>query len=455
MPAIPSRRPSAKVKLTPFVDRDYFLSLTEPIDHDHPIHRTRQTMNRQLTLENSTLWGVWLGCCVFLNFPLGPRIYASQVFLCALVILWIFRKWRLGDGRSVLFVISSAVAFIVWELVVVRAGSNPRFVPELGKIILLIVLSLVLIDLFPHERVLSYARLIPVLVAILTASVYFVGDWDYYDDVLHRFGVPAFGSPNTTAYVLSFCLILLHYHLSHDLSRDRGISNRLVIFGSYAILAIGLIATQSRGGCATYLSGLIVLCKKKMRVLLAIGAAVGVVVALFSPLGQTVSRWNLVTDLRETGGTGRSFLWILLVQDLVRDPLSLIFGRGPGSISFYIAESSSPIESTHSMLVEIPYSYGLLGVLVFLFIFLRLWHLARKDSGGPLGSLRMALLVALMVSFVVDSYPLTGELLWFTPLLICFVAAPMRQGVSTYAGALPLALNRKEPLDKRTISTPI
>lgn len=402
-------------------------------------------MNRQLTLESSTLWGVWLGCCVFLNFQLAPRIYASQLFLCALVILWIYRKWRLGGGMSVLFVISSVVAFIVWELVVIRAGSNPRFAPELGKMILLVILSLVLIDLFPHERVLSYARLIPVLIAILTAGAYFVGDWDYYDEVLHRFGVPAFGSPNTTAYVLSFCLILLHYHLSRDLSRDRGISNRLVTFGSYAILAIGLIATQSRGGCVTCLSGLIVLCKKKMRVLLAMGAAVGVVVALFTPLGQTVSRWNLLMDVRENSGTatGRAFLWLLLGQDLVRDPLSLIFGRGPGSISFYIAESASPIESTHSMLVEIPYSYGLLGVLVFSSIFLRLWHLARKDAGSPLGSLRMALLVALMVSFVVDSYPLTGELLWFTPLLISFIAAPMRQSVATYPGALPLGLSRK------------
>jgi len=332
------------------------------------------------------------------------------------------------------------LAFIVWGSVVIGGGRNPRFAPELAKVVLLATLSVALIDLFPHEKTLSYAWLIPTLVTMFTIGVYFVGEWDYSDPVLHRFGVPGFGSPNTTAYVLSFCMILLHPHLS---SGESSTKKRALTLASYASLAIALIATQSRGGWLIYISGLFVLSKRRMRIVLATGAAMAVAIALFTPLGETASRLNLIMDIRETGGTGRLFIWQQLVQDLVQDPLSLIAGRGPGAISFDIAESDMPIESTHSIMVEIPYSYGVLGVLASVLVFLRLWHLVRNDCYGVGRSLRMALLVALTTAFVMDSYPLTGQILWFTPLLISLVAGPKNQSIAITPGGLLLELDKK------------
>jgi hypothetical protein len=396
----------------------------------------------ELTFQNPALWFGWLSCCLFLNFSFGTGVYASQIFLCGLLTLWIFRKLY-HRGASLLPALILVSAFIVWELLV-TGGGNRRFVPELTKIVLLAVSSLAIIDILPTEKMTIFTRLIPVLVAGLTASVYLAGAWDYSDPLLHRFGVPAFGSPNTTGYVLSFCLILLHHHLF----QDTGTATRLLTLTSYTILGMALVTTQSRGGWLIYLSGLFVMSGKKVRIALVATAGIGIVLTLFTPLGETVSRLNVIVDVRETGGTGRLFIWQQLLQNMFRAPLAIITGMGSGATSFYVAESDTPIESTHSMIIEIFYSYGVAGVVAFAWILKRCWQYAHDRKGAPnppIVSLKRALLMGLTVSFVLDSYPLTAQILWFTPLLIAIIVVPSA-GNNLVLSPQPRAL----PLDGRT-----
>jgi ABC-type arginine transport system permease subunit len=107
-------------------------------------------------------------------------------------------------------------------------------------------------------------------------------------------------------------------------------------------------------------------------------------------------------------------------------------------------ESGASIESTHSMIVEIVYSYGLIGALIFLRILMRLWRRASDELAEPaVVLLKRTLLVALAVSFGFDSYPLTAQILWFTPLLFSIIAAPIRQSVTAFRTPVLVWLDKR------------
>jgi hypothetical protein len=393
----------------------------------------------QLSFHSPKLFLAWIGCCLFVNFSFGGGIYGSQVFLCVLLALWVFRNLCSAEGIRLLSVLLLILLFVTWE-VMIAGGGNRRFWPELAKVVFLGILSLAITDLFPTEKVPLLLWVVPLQVAVLTVCVFLSGTWDYYDPVLHRFGVPSLGSPNTTAYVLSFCLILLHQQLTNRAK----ITNRIVILMTYAILAVALIATQSRGGWLIYLAGLFVMSGRKVRIFLLAGAGVGIVITFFTSVGETVSRLNIIMDVRDYGGTGRLFAWQQLAQNLMRHPLSVITGMGPGGIELYIEDSDSSIQSTHSMLAEIVYSYGLIGAVIFLCMLARLWRRTRDNLIEPsVVSLKRALLVALVVSFAFDSYPLTAQILWFTPLLFLILATPIRHSLTAFGSPVTLYLEKK------------
>jgi hypothetical protein len=389
-------------------------------------------------LQNEAFWLIWFACCVFFNFSLGGGIYGSQVLLCILLTVWIFRNLFSGRVFRLLPVLVAVIAFSFWELIVAGHG-NFHFLPEISKILLLGLVTVAIRDLIPKEKMPMVLQFVPLFVASQVAFTYFTGAWDYYDPLLHRFGVPALGSPNTTAYVLAFCLIFLH----HSLSNSTETPSRVAGIAGYLVIGVALIATQSRGGLLIYFAGLFFISGRKVRFLLLAASGVAIAIMFFSPLGQDISRVNVVMDLRETGGTSRVFIWQQLAQNLLRHPLALITGMGPGATDFYVAESDLPIQSTHSMVVEIIYSYGVFGTAIFFWILTRLWKGANDNSVELRElSLRKALLAALTVSFLLDSYPLTAQILWFTPVMLYIITASTLRSVALQ-GPVLLRLEKK------------
>lgn len=381
-----------------------------------------------IRFQRATALLLVFAACVFLNFPLGAGAYSSQIFLCVLLAMWIYRNFSLADVFRPLLLLLILLAIVLWELAI-TGGSNLRLAPELGKILVLLFSSLALVDLFPKEKSTLFLWAVPTLVAAQTLGAYLAGTWDYYDPVLHRFGVPSFGSPNTTAFVLAFSLLLLHHSWKHH----RAAVNLWLIFAAYAILAVALVATQSRGGLLIFLVGLFLMSGRTLRIVLLSAAGVGVAIVLLTSVGETVSRLNLIMDLREDGGTGRLFIWQQLVEGLLHNPLWLIVGRGPGAINVDIEGSYSNAVSSHSMIVEIFYSYGLIGVGVFVWILTRLWRRIVNEPAEPaFFILKRTLLLTLVVSFFLDSYPLTAQILWFSPFLFAIIAIPQRHGFSPF-----------------------
>lgn len=372
---------------------------------------------------------MWLAGCLFLNVSLGAGIYGSQFFLVLLFAVWLVQSLR-QDSVRVFWLTLLLVALATW--VFAAGGLGLRVWPELSKVMFILLASFVLRDLLPEEGTGFVTLAVPILVASLVVLAFLQGTWDYYDPVLHRFGVSALGSPNTTAYVLSFCLLFLHYRFRLGL----GQWERRVHYAAFVILAAGLAGTQSRGGLLVYLTGLFVLSGRRLRVVM-LGATLATAgLMLFSGWAEEVSRLNVLIDIRETGGSSRLVIWRVLLDNLLKHPFALVVGMGPGAISLYTDMSETPILSAHSTFVEVVYSYGLLGLALLLYALSRLRRAVAATRGASnCYALKRGLFVGFVVSLLSDSYPLTAQILWFTPLLIALLLLPQARDRADHAQA--------------------
>lgn len=355
------------------------------------------------------MWSCWLAACVALNFSFGEGLYGSQFLLAALCWIWLLMRLAQGDPKA-LWVAAAVAAFACWAWLV--GGENERFWPEMSKFLLLVLGTAVLLDLDAggHWRTITLA--LPLVIAALAAHAWLTGSWDYYDPWLGRYGIPSLGSPNTTAYVLALTLLLLHYRL-----KTSGRRMRWVGAAAYLFLLLSLAATQSRGGLLIYLIGLFVITDSSGRKLLFVAAIAFGLIFAYSEWALDFGRFNLLLDIRETGGSGRLEIWGILLDDLWANPLSLLVGAGPGGVDFYLAEVYS-VRSTHSMVVEVLYSYGLIGLLGTMTALVWAARRAHHERDFQVRRMRLALLAALFGGWLFDSYPMTAQIVWFTPVML-------------------------------------
>lgn len=374
------------------------------------------------------VWSFLIGTSIFLNISFGHGVYGSQFVLILTSSYWGFRQVQLKKYLKLSRLILAAVIITTWSLLVGNVHSS-HFPNEMFKILLIIIGTVTLKDLMNNDDPKSIVVVLPIFVALSAIYIWLTGQWDYYDPNLHRFGMLTFGSPNTTAYIIAISLIMLHHHFLIDHPKKYFI----LIYVLLAILQIALFLTQSRGGILIYLTGLLIINGKKIRLGVLLTTIISVALVLFyltllsgagtgTATHSFVSRLDVVSDVEKDGGTGRFFIWSQLIKSLFESPVRGLFGFGPGAVHIHSTLASSPIESAHSVYVSILHSYGLAGFVILLSIIALLWYrgLQRCCDVG-LYKLKIALLFALTVGFGLDSYPLTGQILWFTPLVLAII----------------------------------
>jgi O-antigen ligase len=210
-------------------------------------------------------------------------------------------------------------------------------------------------------------------------------------------------------------MLMCHYQWG----RQRTFAMRCALAASFLILVYGMLASQSRSGLLAYLAGSLFLLKPRWRFAALTVFAIVLIGGLFLSLtvSPEIARFNLLLEARDTGGTGRAIIWAQLLTNLLRDPIRILWGNGPGAIDFYLL-GIYPIKSAHSVYVEVLYSYGLIGI-----IFLVAWlAMLRRNGNSPLHEparrqINLAIWFAMVVAFALDSDPPAAQILWLTPLL--------------------------------------
>lgn len=382
----------------------------------------------------ATLWPAlpvaWVAVCLLGNYRLADGVYVSQLLLIGVAVTWaviaILARTDLVPLVEVLFLIVALAALGV----LLHPGQSPRLLEEFGKLTMVLVGAMALSRLpeLSRDRLIHW---LPFLTAIGVLGSYFLGIWDYYDLVLHRFGVPMWGASNTTAYVLGIGLLAGHYVEACQRDRDEAFYRRLPLYLAMATMAVALVATYSRGGIIAYGAGLLYLSRRRPAAILVVSILV-LTFAFYSGWVVDLQRFDLITDFRATGGSGRIAVWSRLLQKLSSDPSAILFGFGPGSIGF--RRGASIVESAHSMYIELVYQFGIVGSLVLVIGFFRLGRIRGAiDPSQAWTDFRRALTLHFLVGGLVDTYVGAAQLSWLVALqlgIIIASSAPEAKGIT-------------------------
>lgn len=203
---------------------------------------------------------------------------------------------------------------------------------------------------------------------------------------------------------------------------SRRIGLRLAILGAMALLAVGLAATESRGGliaaCVVVVSGLVLAGKRRVYVVAALLVIVGVASAWFAASPQALER---VTTVSEDRGAGREDLWKVAQREFADHPLlgvglnnfeveAVNYVSQPGDLRYveYIVDQPKHV---HNAYLELLAETGPLGLLLYLTIIgscLRAAWLAigRFDRVGDdrLSGLSRAVVVGMLGSFTASIF---------------------------------------------------
>jgi O-antigen ligase len=376
--------------------------------------RSRLANARQISLREIWSWPtivltLWtLGTLIIGSIKLTENgLYLSHILLAAMggaILLFGMRS------QSRVTMPLGIILFSATLLLPILAGvtDNQRFVSEQSKILLLIFGASTFSPFMTWDRLRALSFIVPFVLSFVAMITWSAGLSDYYGDG-GRFGIPLYGSPNTTAFMLVMAIALALYACA--ISHEKG---KIASIGLALILILFLALTGSDGGILT---GVVVLARYlgfRMRSILFIFIALIAAIILTTAVYPTF-------EVPELVGSGRLFIWNYLITELFNSEFKhILFGMGPGAIDMD-PWFTTQVVSAHSMYLEILYSYGLLGFFTLLAVLISVGvRLVNADLGPKERIFLEALYMALIAGAFVDTYVVTAQLVWFGALILGF-----------------------------------
>lgn len=347
--------------------------------------------------------GFFLSCLLAGGFSLGEGLYVSQLLLVA------FLAWKIfvRRDRSTLGRLGGSVAVIaflgIWSWSA-GATSGERFIPEFFKTVLLVMGAMILWGEIGWKDLAAISKVFPPIAVGIVTFVIATDQGDYYG-FEGRFGVPWWGSPNTTAFVLCMAIALWLFEMHSRLTTVRTNAVKGLVLGLEAtvLLALGaaVVYTNSQGGEIAMAVILLRYAGMRLRVL-----------GYLLPFA-VLAYWVLGVQVPELIGSGRPIIWqTLLEEQYSASFVHWIFGFGPGSIDF-TPWFTARVLSAHSMFVEVLYNWGVFVGAAFVIV---LWRYSKRVSDAPLSDLQRYFIEAsfagLIAGFFFDTYVMAAQLSW-------------------------------------------
>ena len=161
-----------------------------------------------------------------------------------------------------------------------------------------------------------------------------------------------------------------------------------IIFGTFVLLA-----TLSRGAIIAIIAGLIVMffmskipTQKKISYSIIIVSIAAIIIGYLSTndLIRTERLFN-----NSNGLNGREEIWLTYLNELNRDTPTLLFGFGPGDVTRLNINDAY----THSLILDILFSYGIIGFIFFIILLLGIiWKAFKSKNATAMGIIVFALL---------------------------------------------------------------
>ena len=344
----------------------------------------------------------------FLNYPIAFALRSSHLILiAALVTVLFYERYHYSEYAlllvGVFILVISSLYYLGCE------GSCHIIPPESIKLFLLTGGAVFLHRHAGCSLHKSIEYIVPIAILAVFWNYLHASSWSYYDSAKMRYGIPMLGSPNSTAYVLSFLTVTALVAAK----REPHYLKNLAWLLAALVLTSAIMLTQSRGGLVLLFLGLITLFRIDRYTVFIALSALATAILYINP--EYIQRLNVISDIASTGGTGRTEIWRQLILGLLADPKALLLGYGPGNINVNIQGSIAT--SAHSGFITLIYWFGLTGIALSLaYIGALLWKILTTSN-----MLIKGFSVMLLASFFIDSYLLDANILLVNAFLLAYV----------------------------------
>lgn len=310
------------------------------------------------------------------------------------------------------------LALMAIQIVASHAAVNPNFYPHAIKILAFVLGALVVGPYLRWQAVRSIAKIFPVVFVTIAAVVLISGKGYFYGES-ERFGIPMFGSPNTTAFVCALSVALTLYSLAAARKARHGLMSVWFLALLAAQLGV-IIATRSNGGAVMVCIALAAFLRRRFSPALLGAGMLGLL--------ATLLLWDLNAENADLVGSGRLLIWLDLLSQWMSSPTNIIMGVGPGGIDLEPLFTEKVI-SAHSMYIETLFTFGLVGMgLLVTYVYVVGRAVLRRLPTLPHGEghLLLAVFAMVTVGMAFDSYFLAAQLVWLGALVHGILALATR-----------------------------
>lgn len=358
-----------------------------------------------LKFRRLTLAALGASCVMFVPIFSGWNFFWGHLIFLMWVFGTCFFSFLHSKSGALSYLLCTLFLFLFLMSSLVQNQDLKAF-PDTIKIFLLIFSVVVLV--YSVERGTLVAVLSSALsVFPLVFLIYFLflktdGLFSYSG----RLYDPRFGSPNVVGVFCGLALIFLFYF------KDKFFS--LVWFFLVFFYLIVIFLGFSRAAILGVFLVFLWSSRKSILALFSVfGVAVGIFAMLFFLLASDLPGWvlqkaNIISDIKETGGSNRLAIWSSVVNSLGHDPIGLIFGAGPGREVYRLEYAT--VHHPHNFYLFVIWAYGVIGALIFLTlwsaVFFRVFFGSRKPSNFSSG-----LFIFYSFMFMVDTHLVGGQYL--------------------------------------------
>lgn len=348
-----------------------------------------------------------LAFSVMLPIFSGWYFYWGQFFF----IFWVFTLFVCGrfDIKSLIVFLAIISYFLfnaTYNLSIDNAGY--RFLQDSVKVFV-IVSSVYIITKnvsFCFIRLLI-KYMIKIFPIIFFSFFFFIksDDWFSYSGRLYD---PLFGSPNVLGV---FCSLAVLYILAF-----KETLSTLLFFVLLAFYVIILFAGFSRAAIIALCFSIPFLLNSRDFLFLITFAIFAIFAILFfMDISQYLPSWvlrksDIINDIKETGGSNRLMIWGEAIAMQLDSVSSFLFGGGPGRVITTL-KYGGIVDHPHNFYLFIFWAYGLIGFVLFFFIWMGLFFSLLKYFKWNSAKFLCSLFVFYTLIFLMDTHILSSQYL--------------------------------------------
>jgi O-antigen ligase len=337
----------------------------------------------------------------------NPPLFLSNIIIGIICILFLILYLK---KNIYLFVFDAKLTFFLWLLLTTIGILSFK---NINVQSVYLKLTLLIFTYYTFSRYFSInSEIIP---KILLGFCLGVGFSPYFQvkfsdisslGISNRIRVDNLGNFNAYAFLIAISLIISLYLFPKVKSN----LIKLLLLITQLPLILVLLLTMSRGGVFAFLVGVFIynfsISKKTKIYILVFGLFIILLLYYFiSYTGnlEFLTERFLNSDGDENFDSGRSIIYLILLNDIISSPITLLFGNGIGAINIDVMAENNII-SAHNTYLDVIHAFGILGFGIFVYFLRNTYIKIKKMQKSSEKSLYMAIFSQIVFCFLYDSY---------------------------------------------------